>query len=117
MQASKWTKWSGGLVIGASAIALLQTAAVAQFAPSEPVNEAGRAGDRETFSGGSSINSVLDLIHQSNFSRDRAPNEIEEDRRNNIRNAADDFLMQRQQRLQETNPPTESTATPAPATP
>ncbi|MEO1149091.1 MAG: hypothetical protein AAFY26_26395 [Cyanobacteria bacterium J06638_22] len=107
-QASKLATWAGGATLVLSAIALLQQPAPAQDA-ADPGLENREAGSRENFSGGQTINSPLDLIHQSNFSNDRSAQEIEEDRRNNIRNAADDFLLQRQQRLQETNAAPEPT--------
>jgi hypothetical protein len=114
--ASKLAKWSSGAALVLSAIALLPQPTPAQDA-ADPERTNREAGSRENFSGGQTINSPLDLIHQSNFSNDRSAQEIEEDRRNNIRNAADDFLLQRQQRLQETNATPEPTPSSTTQTP
>jgi|GEM_PF-2347314 len=107
-QAFNLARWTGGIVFLVSAIALFQAPSFAQEAD-VPGVENGPAGSRENFSGGQTMNSPLDLIHQSTFSSDRSAEEIEEDRRNNIRNAADNFLLQRQQRLQEMNATPNST--------
>ena len=115
-QAYKLAKWAGGAALVLSAIAFLQQPAPAQEAI-DPGSGTREAGSRENFSGGQTMNSVFDLIHQSNFGNDRSAQEIEEDRSNNIRNAADDFRLQRQQRLQETNTTADPTPSSTPQTP
>lgn len=110
----KLARWTGRVVFVVSAIALFQAPSLAQEV-AEPGSDNRPAGSRENFSGGQTMNSPLDLIHQSNFSNGRSADEVEEDRRNNIRNAADSFLLQRQQLFQDRNAtpnPTSSTETP-----
>ena len=83
--------------IGCGAIALLtlaviQIPAIAQGFGSENL-------DNPTNDSENEVNSVFDLIHQQNFSNPRTPQEIQEDRRNNIQSAADEFRQRQQEAL------------------
>lgn len=74
----------GSGAIALASLVLLQAPALSQGVFSDD--------DSGSLDGSSdSINSIFDIIHNENFRNDRSPQEIEQDRRTNIRNAIEDF--------------------------
>jgi len=98
-----WLSWvGGGLAIALSTLALVAPAARGQV--SDPNTGFSNPDEsRDAFSDNAQVGDMLDLIHQSNFSNSRSSEEIQLDRRNNIRDAAELFRQQQQERLQQQN--------------
>jgi len=78
--------------IALSTFVLIQSPAIAQGFETENL-------DNPTNDSENEVDSVFDLIHQQNFSNPRTSQEIQEDRRNNIQSAADEFRQRQQEAL------------------
>lgn len=69
---------------------------------------------RDVFSDNADVGDLLDLIHRANFEGNRNSEEIQQDRRNNIHDAAELFRQQQRDRLQQTQPQTPPVVQPSP---
>ncbi|QZZ18925.1 hypothetical protein J5X98_15895 [Leptothermofonsia sichuanensis E412] len=109
------------MVLGLLASAGLTTGtmapASAQFAPSQPFDNPQNAERTDIFSnrGGNQSSGMMDIIHRAIQGQGRSLEEFNEDKRENIDSAAQEFLRLRQQRLSNPSVPAPVTA-PVPAT-
>lgn len=69
----------------------------------------------DAFSDNADVGDMLDLIHRANFEGSRSSEEVQQDRRNNILNAAELFRQQQRDRLQQSPPPTTPGVEPSPS--
>jgi len=97
-QLVRFSSLGGGLAIALISLSLVAPLGMAQTTTSNPSSTDPEA-TRNPFAEDAQIGDMLDLIHRANFGNSRSSEEIRDDRRSNIQDAAELFRQQQRERL------------------